>query len=172
MPRNPLLICASAIFLAPCFAPAAFGQESSSKPNAVQPGPDAPSAALRDLLSAACAHDESVFVKFLTARNDESFVRLAPAARTELMKRFVLLDAAGKPASSADPAGRPIVRCTTPDGAAELQLGGAELRANLPPLPIELRDASELPACEPHHILLCLLRETPSCKILPLTILF
>src|SRR5260221_132120 len=120
MLRSSLLICASAIFLAPCFVPAVFAQESSSKPNAVQPAPDPPSAALRDLLSAACAHDESVFVKFLTARNAESFVRLAPAARTELMKRFVLLDGAGKPASSADPAGRPIVRCTTPDEDAGL----------------------------------------------------
>src|SRR5260221_12495569 len=121
MHRNPLLICASVIFLAPCFAPAAFGQESGSKPNAVQPAPDAPSAALRDLLSAACAHDESVFVKFLTARNAESFVRLAPPAPTQLMKRFVLLHGAGKPSSSADPADRPLDRCITPDGAAEPQ---------------------------------------------------
>jgi len=172
MPRNPLLICASAVFLAPCFAPAVFGQESSSKPNAVQPAPDAPSAALRDLLSAACAHDETVFVKFLTARNAESFVRLAPAARTELMKRFVLLDAAGKPASSADPAGRPTVRCTTPDGAAELQLGGAELRDNLALLPIDIRDVSDLPAGEPHHILMGMIRENSSWRILSLGMLF
>src|SRR5258708_32613970 len=107
MPRNPLLICALAIFLAPCFAPAVFSQESSSKPNAVQPAPDAPSAALRDLLSAACGHDETLFVKFLTARTAESFVRLAPRARTELMKRFVLLGATAKPAHSANHADPP-----------------------------------------------------------------
>src|SRR5882724_2594302 len=102
-----------------------FGQESGSRPGsdtAVKPvapppspsprnpAPDAPSAALRDLLAAACAHDEPSFEKFLTARNAQSFAQLAPTARTELMKRFVLLDGAGKPALSSNPSGRPDIR--------------------------------------------------------------
>jgi hypothetical protein len=82
-----------------------LSQESSSRPDSDapakpatappspstrNPAPDAPSAALRDLLAAACAHDEPSFEKFLTARNAQSFSQLAPTARTELMKRFVL----------------------------------------------------------------------------------
>lgn len=130
--------------------------------------PDAPSAALRDLLAAACAHDESQFEKFLTARNAESFSRLAPAARTELMKRFVLLDGAGKPALSANASGRPTLRCTTPDGAAEIQMGGADVRDNLALLPVDIRDAASpgSPAGDPHHVLMGLVRENSSWKIL------
>src|SRR5271165_4085600 len=126
-------------------------QESSSRPesNPSASAPDAPSTALRDLLAAACAHDEASFEKFLTARNAEAFSRLTPAARIELMKRFVLLDGAGKPALSANPAGRPTIRCTTPDGAAEIQLGGVELRENVALLPLDIRDVSELQAGDP-----------------------
>src|SRR5437016_2290498 len=94
---------------APVTSPAAASSASV-------PASDAPSAALRDLLAAACAHDETSFEKFLTARNAESFSRLTPTARTELMKRFVLLDDAGKPTVSANPSGRPDIRCTTAEG--------------------------------------------------------
>ena len=161
-------------------------QESSSRasgsavpaPGAVSPAPapasDAPSAALRDLLAAACAHDETRFEQFLTARNAESFSRLTPAARVELMKRFVLLDGAGKPAFSSN-SGRPSIRCTTPDGAADIQLGGTDLRDNLALLPIDIRDASDptTPAGgNPHHVLMGLVRENSSWKILSVGMLF
>src|SRR5262252_7020546 len=81
----------------------ASAQESSSRGDAAPsaPTPDSavggPAAALRDALSAACSHDEVQFKKFLTGRNVESFARLTVAARTELMKRFVLLADPGKP---------------------------------------------------------------------------
>ena len=133
---------------------------------------DAPSAALRDLLAAACAHDEVSFQKFLTSRNAEAFSRLAPTARTELMKRFVLLDGAGKPTVSANPSGRPQIRCTTADGAAEIQLGGTELRENIALLPLDIRDASDLRAGDPHHILMGMVRENSSWKVLSLGMLF
>jgi len=135
--------------------------------------PDAASSALRDLLAAACAHDETRFAQLLTARNAESFSRLTPAARVELMKRFVLLDGAGKPALSAN-SGRPSVRCTTPDGAADIQLGGTDLSDNLALLPIDIRDASEPNAAmgEPHHILMGLVRENSSWKIVSVGMLF
>jgi hypothetical protein len=136
------------------------------------PTPDAPSGALRDLLAAACAHDETSFEKFLTSRNAESFSHLTPAARVELMKRFVLLDGAGKPSLSANPSGRPTIRCTTPDGAAEIQLGGVDLRENIALLPLDIRDVSELQGGEPHHILMGLVRENSSWKILSLGLLF
>jgi len=169
---------------------AAFGahaQESSSRPEnnspprpaaspaevAAKPSPpDAPSAALRDLLSAACAHDETQFAKFLTARNAESFSHLAPAARTELMKRFVLLDGAGKPSLLASSSGRPEIRCATADGAADIQLGGPDLRENIALLPLDIRDVSELGGGDPHHILMGLVRENSSWKILSIGMLF
>lgn len=157
-----------------CLAASAPAQESSSHPTgAASAAPDAPSSALRDLLAAACAHDETRFAEFLTARNAESFSRLTPAARVELMKRFVLLDGAGKPALSAN-SGRPSVRCTTPDGAAEIQLGGTDLRDNLALLPIDIRDASEAnaPMGEPHHILMGLVRENTAWKIVSVGMLF
>src|SRR5437868_6943725 len=143
------------------------------------PAPDAPSMALRDLLAAACAHDASSFGKFLTVRNAESFSRLTPSARIELMKRFVLLHAAGEASFSANPSGRPEIRCTTPDGAAaDIQLGGTELQENIALLPIDIRDASRLGAedplraRDPHHVLMGLVREKSSWKILSLGILF
>jgi len=152
-----------------------LSQESSSHAPApsVSPLPDSPSSALRDLLVAACAHDETRFEQFLTARNAESFSRLTPAARVELMKRFVLLDGAGKPALSAN-SGRPSLRCATPDGAADIQLGGTDLRDNLAFLPIDIRDASDpnAPMGEPHHILMGLVRENSSWKIVSVGMLF
>lgn len=136
------------------------------------PAPDAPSASLRDLLAAACAHDESQFQKFLTVRNGESFSHLAPAARIELMKRFVLLDGAGTPTFIANSSGRPDIRCSTADGAADIQLGGVELNDNIALLPIDIRDVSELGGGDPHHILLGLVREKSSWKILSIGMLF
>ena len=160
----------------------ASAQESSSRPDSANPpatestspSSDAPSAALRGLLAAACAHDETRFEQFLTARNAESFSRLAPAARVELMKRFVLLDGAGKPAIAAN-SSRPTIRCTTPDGAANIQLGGTDLRDNLAFLPVDIRDASDPNAPvggDPHHVLMGLVRENSSWKILSVGMLF
>jgi hypothetical protein len=126
MSVGQVLFLASLIFSA--LGGRALAQESASRTDSAnRPAVDAPSAALRDLLAAACAHDETRFEQFLTARNAESFSGLTPAARVELMKRFVLLDGAGKPAISAS-SGRPSIRCTTPDGAADIQLGGTDLR--------------------------------------------
>lgn len=177
--RRHAVVAVVAFLLAIATAGSAPAQESSSRPDAAGsaiapavPPPDAPSAALRDLLAAACAHDETNFTKFLTARNLESFAHLAPAARTELMKRFVLLDSAGKPAFTASASGRPAVRCTTTEGAAELQIGGADLRDNFALLPLDVRDVSTLAAGEPHHVLLGMIRENNSWKIFSLGMLF
>jgi len=186
MIRNEFLITAVAAFLTLfILAPHAFGQESSSRPDSTPPSstakpaasanapaPDAASAALRDLLVAACAHDEPSSEKFLTSRNAEAFSRLTPTARTELMKRFVLLDGAGKPTISTNPSGRPEIRCTTPDGAADIQLGGTELRENIALLPLDIRDASDLHVGDPHHILMGMVRENSSWKLLSLGMLF
>src|SRR5713101_4808508 len=187
MIRRYFLVVVSAVLLVFSAPFVVFGQESSSRPDsdtsakpatappspsARNPAPDAPSAALRDLLAAACAHDEPSFEKFLTARNAQSFAQLAPTARTELIKRFVLLDGAGKPALSSNPSGRPDIRCSTPDGAADIQLGGAELHDNIALVPLDIRDVSDLGGGAPHHILMGLVRENSSWKILSIGMLF
>jgi hypothetical protein len=156
----------------------AFSQESSSRPDgssasapseAVNSG--GPSAALKAVLSAACSQNQTEFVRFLTARNKEAFSRMTPPARVALMKRFVLLNEPGKPTSSANPAGRPIVRCQTPDVITEMQIGGAELRDNIAFLPMEVRDASDSTGANVHQITLGLVREDGEWKLLSLGLL-
>ncbi len=152
-----------------------FAQESSSKADgAAASAPAAtsgPSAALRDTLSAACSQSQTDFVRFLTARNKEAFSRLTPAARVAFMKRFVLLNEPGKATASTNPAGRPIVRCQTPDVTTEMQIGGAELRDNLAFLPMELREATDPTGASVHQITMGLVHENGEWKLLSLGLL-
>jgi hypothetical protein len=152
-----------------------FAQESSSKADgAAASAPAAtsgPSAALRDTLSAACSQSQTDFVRFLTARNKEAFSRLTPAARVAFMKRFVLLNEPGKATASTNPAGRPIVRCQTPDVTTEMQIGGAELRDNLAFLPMELREATDTTGASVHQITMGLVNENGEWKLLSLGLL-
>jgi hypothetical protein len=145
-------------------------QESSSRPNldASAPAPTitGPSAALREAISAACSQSERNFTKFLTARNAETFAGLTPAARVALMKRFVLLDEPGKSSLVTSPSGRPIVHCETPGGAAELQIGGAEVSDNLAFLPVEVRDATDTVGNNVMHVKMGLVRENGEWKLL------
>jgi len=157
-----LLLLAELMSFCTAIAPA---QESASTP-AAQTGPIA---ALRDVLSAACSQTQNDFARFLTERNKESFDRLAPAARVAFMKRFVLLNEAGKPSVSTNPSGRPTVRCDTPAGAAEIQIGGADTRDNIAFLPIELRDALDTSGSgNPIEVNIGLVRENGQWKILSL----
>jgi len=130
-----------------------------------------PAASLRDTLSAACSHDEVAFTKFLTARNAQSFSRLTIAARTELMKRFVLLSDPGKPKATANAAGRPIVSCATPYGTAEIQIGGADIRDAIAFLPVDLREASDPDTGAAHHVLFGMVRENGEWKVLSIGLL-
>jgi len=149
----------------------AAGQQLSPRVEpAAASAPGGPAAILRDALSAACAHDEQAFAKFFTAANRDAFSRMTPAARVSLMKRFVLLDGLGQPSVTANPAGRPIVRCQTSIGAAEMQIGGADLRENLAFLPLDLRDADDSSAT-PAHIRVGMVRESGQWKILSLGLL-
>ncbi|MBS1839352.1 MAG: hypothetical protein JSS69_06680 [Acidobacteria bacterium] len=145
-------------------------QESSSRGDVSAPV-SGPSLALRDALGAACSHDEVAFKKFLSARNAESFSRLTVSARTELMKRFVLLSDPGKPAMSANPAGRPTVSCATPFGTAEIQLGGADTRDAIAFIPVDLREASDPDTGAAHHILFGMVREDGQWKVLSIGLL-
>jgi hypothetical protein len=152
-----------------------LSQESSSKTNGAVPTAPAatsgPSTALRDALSAACSQSQTNFVRFLTARNKEAFSRLTPAARLAFMKRFVLLNEPGKASVSTNPAGRPIVRCQTPDVTTEMQIGGTDLRENLAFLPMELRDATDSTGASVHQITMGLVNENGEWKLLSLGLL-
>src|SRR5262249_35220094 len=109
--------------------------------------------------------------KFLTARNTESFSRLTVSARTELMKRFVLLSDPGKPKTSVNAVGRPIVSCETPYGTAEIQVGGADLHDAVAFLPVDLREASDPESGAAHHVLFGMVREDGEWKVLSVGLL-
>jgi hypothetical protein len=148
--------------------PAAAGNTS-----AVQATPTAPpAAALRDLLSAACAQNQKDFLRFLTARNKEAFARLTPAARVALMKRFVLLGEPGKPTSTTNTSGRPTVSCQTPAVTTDMQIGGADVRDNIAFLPLELRDSQDSTGDTVHQATIGLVREDGEWKLLSLGLLF
>ena len=156
----------------------ARSQESSSKPGESSASPPSetansggPTAALKAVLSAACSQNQTEFVRFLTARNREAFSRMTPLARVALMKRFVLLNEPGRPTASANPAGRPILRCQTPDVTTEMQIGGAELRDNIAFLPMELRSAADSTGANVHQITMGLVREDGEWKLLSLGLL-
>jgi len=153
-----------------------LSQESSSKPDASVPAVTSaavtgPSAALRDVLKAACSQNQIDFARFLTARNQEAFSRMTPSARVALMKRFVLLNEPGKASTSLNPSGRPIVRCETTTVTTEMQIGGVDLRDHLAFLPMELRDATDSASTSARQISLGLVLEQGQWKLLSLGVL-
>jgi hypothetical protein len=150
---------------------AAGGQEGSSTARgnnaaAASKAPDAPTAALRDALSAACSESEQAFAKFLTARNADTFAHLTPSARVALMKRFVLLNEPGKASLLPTGSGRPAIHCQTPGGAAELQIGGAQISDNLAFLPVEVREATDTTGASVIRVQMGLVREDNDWKLL------
>jgi hypothetical protein len=156
----------------------AVAQESNSRPSESSAGAPSettgsggPSAALKAVLSATCSQNQAEFVRFLTARNKEAFSRMSPPARVALMKRFVLLNEPGKPTTSSNPAGRPIVHCQTPDVTTEMQIGGAELRDNIAFLPMELRNATDSTGEDVHQVIMGFVREGGDWKLLSLGLL-
>lgn len=177
--RN-LNIRGQAFFLSWCVLLAAgtLAQESASKPSKGSMSPPSesavsggPSGALRSVLSAACSQNQAEFVRFLTARNKEAFSRMTPLARIALMKRFVLLNEPGKPTASANPAGRPMVRCQTPDVTTEMQIGGVDLGENIAFLPMELRDVTDTTGENVRQVTMGFVREDGDWKLLSLGLL-
>ena len=151
------------------FATVVAAQESSSLGNgktAATGAIDAPTAALRDVLFAACSQDEQSFSKFLTARNAETFAHLTPTARVALMKRFVLLNEPGKASLLPTTSGRPTVHCETPGGAAELQIGGAEVSDNLAFMPVEVREPTDTTGASAIRVQMGLVRDGGAWKLL------
>ena len=152
-----------------------FAQESGAKPEQTTAGSavtaGGPGARLAGALAAACSQNHTEFTRFLTVRNQESFSRMTAAARVALMKRFVLLDEHGKASISANPAGRPIVRCETPGATTEMQIGGADVRDNVAFLPLELHDLSDSTGASARQINMGLVREEGQWKLLAVGVL-
>ena len=140
----------------------ATAQESGSASNAAI----SPAVTLGQALAAACSQSQTDFALYLTARNKQSFVRMTPAARIALMKRFVLLSDPGKPSVSLNPSGRPTVHCETPIGAADIQIGGADQQDNIAFLPVELRDAIDPANAEAVRVNMGLVRENGQWRLL------
>ena len=173
--KNALCTALFAVISLLIAASDSVAQEASSKSTSTtvseSPAATAPSAALRDLLSAACSQSQNEFTRLLTARNKEAFSRMAPSARVALMKRFVLLGEPGKPSSSTDISGRPTVRCETPAVSTEMQIGGADVRDNIAFLPLELRDTKDSTGVTVHQATVGFVRENGEWKLLSLGVL-
>lgn len=170
--------CAWILLCALLFAATdSVAQEPTSKPDASSgaaanaAAQSEPGSALGKALAAACAQNQAEFTRFLTVRNKESFSRMTPAARVALMKRFVLLDEPGKATISANPSGRPIVRCETPGGTVEMQIGGADVRENVAFLPLELHETTDSIGASARQINMGLVREEGDWKLLSLGVL-
>jgi hypothetical protein len=158
------------LFLLSCFSGYAAPQSSASLAIAAAAHASA-TAALRDTLVAACAHDENSFRKFLTARNLQSFNGMTAAARTELLKRFVLLDDPGTPSVSGDSTSGYLIRCQTPQGAAAIHIGAPELRDNVAFLPVSIGDAADPDPAHAQKILMGMVREDGRWKVLSIGVL-
>jgi hypothetical protein len=174
--RKMIVVAPLIAFVASAGAGVVSAQEASSKPNDIAtpatvtsgnvPALSGPSLALRQALSAACRQDETEFTKYLTTRNAQTFSALTAGARVALMKRFVLLNEPGKPSLVTGAAGRPLVRCETPAGVAEMQIGGADVDDNLALLPVEIRDATDTTGESVLHVRMGLLREHGEWKLI------
>jgi type IV pilus assembly protein PilA len=173
--RRTMVFVVLGAFLAVTETVSVSAQEADSKVNKIGTSPAAPgvaapltgpSLALRQALSAACRQDETEFTKYLTTRNAETFSTLTEGARVALMKRFVLLNEPGKPSLITGAAGRPLVRCETPVGTAEMQIGGADVEDNFALLPVEIRDATDTVGESVLHVKMGLVREHGEWKLI------
>jgi hypothetical protein len=143
-----------------------------ASPSRGQSPGDAPSAALKDALVAACAQNSQDFVRALTARNAQAFGRMTPPARGTLLKRFVLLDKAGKPHIENDAEGRVLVYCATPDVTTVMAIDKPEIRDNLAYVPLAIREANDAVGVSAHHVTMGLIREDGQWKLVSLGLLF
>jgi hypothetical protein len=82
------------------------------------------------------------------------------------MKRFVLLNEPGKPSLLPTGSERPTVLCQTPAGAAELQIGGAEISDNLAFVPVEVREPTDSTGASVIRVQMGLVKEKGDWKLL------
>lgn len=130
-----------------------------------------PTTVLRDILMVSCSQDSHHFAAFLTTRNAAAFAAMTSTAQTTLLKRFVLLDQAGKPRSQNDSSGNLIVLCVTPAVTTQLQIGKAEIRDNVAYLPLVVKDATDTTDANARRVVMGLVRENNQWKLLSLGLL-
>ena len=130
-----------------------------------------PAVVLQEILIAACAQDSKQFSNELTTRNAAAFRQMTPAAQATFLKRFVLLDKAGKPRSSSDPSGVLTVFCETPEITTQMQIGKPEVRDNLAYLPLLVKDAGDTADANTRNVIMGLVRENGHWKLLSLGLL-
>jgi hypothetical protein len=129
---------------------------------AQQAGAANPETALSGALSAACRQDAAAFAGFLTSDNAAAYRALAGPQQTALMKRFVLLEDAGRALLSTGATGHAIVRCESPGLSTEMRLGETRARENLAFIPMEI----PLPGEPSRSITFGLVREGGNWKLL------
>lgn len=133
--------------------------------------PSSPSTVLRDALMAACSQKAGAFSATLTRRNGEAFARMTAAARSTLLKRFVLLDKPGEPNASGDAFTKIVVHCTTPELTTEMQIGKAEIRENLAYVPLTVKDLADTSDIDAHSVTMGMVKEAGEWKLLSLGLL-
>jgi hypothetical protein len=95
-----------------------------------------PATALSSALTAACRGNETQFANYLTADNAPAFRALPKDQRSDLLKRFSLIDDPGKPLLSADAQSHIVLRCEDPGRTVEFRFGEARVRENLAFIPV------------------------------------
>jgi hypothetical protein len=114
---------------------ALFLQSPATAQSQLAPGPDK---TLSEALSAACRQDSDAFAKYLTSDNAAAFKTLPGGQRTAMMKRFVLLEDAGRPLITTGANGQSMLRCETPAISTEMRFGAVRVRENLAFVPMEI----------------------------------
>jgi hypothetical protein len=115
-------------------APGAQAQDAGAPP-----APD-PSAALAEVLSAACRGDQTVFANSFTAENATAYRALPADERARLLQRFSLADAPGKPSLSSDQDNHTVLRCEEPGSVTEFRFGAERVNDNLAFIPVTVVD--------------------------------
>jgi hypothetical protein len=126
-----------------------------------------PESALFDALSAACKQDAATFANSLISDDATAFRALPLQQRTAVMKRFVLLEDAGRALLSTSAEGRTIMRCESPGFSTEMRFGVTRLRENLAFIPLEI----PIPGEDPRSVTFGLVREGGNWKLLSVGLL-
>jgi hypothetical protein len=132
-----------------------------------QQSPASPELALSNALSAACRQDDSAFANSLVSDDAAAFRALPVPQRTAVMKRFVLLEDAGRPLLSTSAEGHTIVRCESPSYSTEMRFGVTRVRENLAYVPMEV----PVPGEPARSITFGLVREGGNWKLLSVGLL-
>jgi hypothetical protein len=95
-----------------------------------------PAEALSSALTAACRGNETEFAGYLTADNSTAFRALPKEQRTQLLRRFSLIDEPGKPLLATDERNHTVLRCESTSATVEFRFGDIRIRENLAFIPV------------------------------------